>query len=94
MKKFRKLLLRFSDRMQLPADVVAGVPRVELIGFNQCSITPHCGLAEYGETEIVVETRDGQVIVHGDRLRIRRMNSSALTVIGRIDSVHRREAGE
>lgn len=87
----RKFMLRVAGKLDVPADAVAGVPRVELVGFSQCSVEPHCGLLEYGEEEILVDTVMGQVCLQGERLQIRCMNSSRLTVSGTIRAVFWRE---
>ena len=84
MNKVRQLLEQASDRLELPADIIAGVPRVELIGNGQCSVEPHKGLLEYTTEQIKVSTKSGVVSVIGSDMQIKRMNSECITVCGTI----------
>ena len=43
----RKLLERASRQLELPAEIVAGLPRIEVTGTGELSIEPHRGLLEY-----------------------------------------------
>lgn len=47
MNRARKLLSSTAAFLELPADVLAGIPKMELIGFQEFSIEPHKGLLEY-----------------------------------------------
>lgn len=87
MNKVRQLLERASDKLELPVDVVAGVPRVELIGSQQCSVEPHRGLVEYTEEQIVIATSIGTVKLCGTELQIRAMNLQKITVSGKLQAV-------
>ncbi len=87
MNKARKLLVQASQRLDLPPDVVAGVPRIELIGLAELSLEPHKGLLEYSEDRISVSTSIGNVTAVGTDLVIKRMNASRITVVGAIHQI-------
>lgn len=87
MRGIRKLLTDAADRLELPADIVAGVPRIELIGSERCSVEPHGGLLEYGLQRITVATASGYVTVQGEGLSIHAMNRLRLTITGRITAL-------
>ena len=87
MKKVVKLLEQVSDKLELPADVIAGVPRIELIGAEQCSVEPHKGLLEYTAEQIVVATSLGDVAVLGENLQIKKMNLQRITICGRVSGI-------
>lgn len=87
MNKARKLLMQASQKLDLPSDVVAGIPRIELLGLSELSLEPHKGLLEYTEDRISVSTSIGNVTAVGTDLVIKRMNSSRITVVGAIHQI-------
>ena len=87
MKDPRNLLTGIARRLQLPTDVAAGLPRLELNGFGECSLDCHTGILEYREDEIVVALNIGTVTIRGSRLQLQQMHRERLTVTGSIDSI-------
>lgn len=87
MNRARKFLSEAAAYLELPADVMAGVPRVEVTGFREFSIEPHKGLMEYEKERIIVESSLGRVCLSGKDLTIRLMNSQRITVSGAIYAV-------
>lgn len=84
MKKGRNLLVRAGQHMDLPLDLVTGVPRMELIGQEEFSLEPHCGLLAYSETEVRLGSRVGEISVLGKQLIIKMMNERRIVLSGRI----------
>ncbi len=83
----RKFLADAAGLLELPGDVLAGLPRMELVGFREFSIEPHKGLVEYEREQIIIETVVGRVSLVGRELTIRLMNSNRITVGGGICGV-------
>ena len=46
MNKAKKLLSDAAQRLELPADIAAGLPKMELTGTVEFSLEPHRGLLE------------------------------------------------
>ena len=85
-------LARTAQTFDLPADIVAGLPRIELIGNGQLQMENHRGILSYREDEVVVKLPDGlgdQVLVRiqGSELELQSMSANALLVAGVIRSV-------
>lgn len=91
MNKARKFLTNTASFLELPADVLAGVPKMELTGFREFSIEPHNGLMEYEKDQILIETELGRVSLLGKDLTIRLMNSSRITIRGWLRAVELQE---
>lgn len=87
MNKARKFLANTAGRLELPADVLAGIPKMELTGFREFSVEPHKGLLEYEKDEITIETGIGRICLSGNDLTIKLMNSSRITIFGWLNSV-------
>ena len=82
------LLERAADAFDLPADVLAGLPRLELIGNKELRMENHKGILSYAECEIHVDTGGHSVKIGGQGLELRVMNALELLITGRIESVN------
>lgn len=87
MNKARSLLANAADRFDMPADVMAGVPKIELTGFREIRIETHKGLLEYEKEQIGIETIIGKIIILGKNLTIVLMNRYRIAIKGDIVSV-------
>lgn len=83
-----KFLEQLADRLDLPAEVVAGVPQVTLTGQTRVLIENHKGILSYTDTE--VEVSGGKAVrvrVRGADLLLRAMDSEMLLITGNIIGV-------
>ena len=87
MKPTKKLLEHAASRLDLPAEVVAGQPRLELTGFSRLSVEQHRGVLEYTEEAVTVALREGKVRVTGENLSISLMNHTFVVVDGVLRNV-------
>ena len=76
-----------AELFDLPADVVAGLPRLELVGNRQLYLERHTGLLAYSETQIDANTPYGVLHIRGEGLNLVAMTGEELRIGGRIDSV-------
>ena len=81
------LLLRASRLFDLPADAVAGTPRVEMIGDGELRMGPHRGILAYGPEEIHISGGSLVVLVRGSGLELRAMTPEELLITGSIKAV-------
>ncbi|MPM79834.1 hypothetical protein SDC9_126876 [bioreactor metagenome] len=81
------LLEKTAHTFDLPADAVAGLPRVELLGDRELRMENHKGILAYGREEIHVS--GGRLIVRitGTELELRAMNAGELLITGHICTV-------
>ncbi len=78
------LLERAARALDLPADAVAGVPRVELVGDGEMRMSPHRGILAYGPEEIHISGGKLVVRVLGEGLELRAMTPVELLITGHI----------
>ena len=83
----KNILVSAAQTADLPADIIAGLPRVELTGSILCSIEPHRGLLAYSRECVCVDSTAGKVLINGSELDIRQMNCSRISVSGQINEV-------
>ena len=76
-----------AELFDLPADVVAGLPRMELIGNRQLYLEHHTGILAYTQELIDANTPAGVLRVRGDGLTLLALTGEELRIGGRIDAV-------
>ena len=81
------LLERTAQLLDLPADALAGVPRLELVGNRQLYLEHHTGLLAYSDTQIDANTNFGVLRVRGARLALMAMTAEELRIGGDIAAV-------
>ena len=81
------LLERASQALDIPADAVAGLPRLELLGDRELRMEYHRGILAYGTEEIHISGGKLVVRVRGAGLELRSMNPTELLITGRIASL-------
>ncbi len=81
------ILERAAKALDLPGEMVAGIPRVELVGDGQVRMAGHRGILSYGREEICVDGGKLMVRVRGEGLELRSMNPEELLITGRIAAV-------
>ena len=81
------LMEKTAQLMELPADVLAGLPRLELIGDGELRIENHKGILAYGTQEIHVSGGHYVVKITGTDLELRAMTGLELLVTGHIRQV-------
>ncbi|MBR3860723.1 MAG: sporulation protein [Oscillospiraceae bacterium] len=81
------LLEKLSERLDLPAEALAGAPRVTLTGSDRVLVENHRGLLNYTETELEIACGHGHVRVRGADLLLRAMDERMLLITGRVTGV-------
>lgn len=87
MKRENGVLNAVAELFDLPADVVAGLPRLEMIGGRQLYVEHHAGILAYSEDQIDVNTPGGVLRVRGAGLSLLAMTAGEVRIVGTIDAV-------
>lgn len=85
--RLKQQLARLSAMLELPTELIAGVPKLELTGQSELVLDHHNGIEHYSEEEIVIRVNLGLIRVLGQGLYIQRMNSKQIAVYGTIRAV-------
>lgn len=86
-KPVKNALFRVAEAFDLPADAVAGVARVEIVGARELIVTNHGGIIEY-TPELVAVNGGGAIIeVRGVDFELLSMSATELSIRGKIFSV-------
>ena len=81
------MLTAAAELFDLPADVVAGLPRLEMVGSRQLYVEHHAGILAYSETQIDINTPAGVQRVRGTGLGLMAMTAEELRLGGNISAV-------
>ena len=81
-KREPRVLDTVAELFDLPADVVAGLPRLEMVGSRQLYLEHHMGLLAYTEEQI-----DANTSIRGEHLSLVAMTAGELRIGGRIGSL-------
>ena len=92
-KRPRRLLETVSARLDLPTDLVAGLSRVELLGFSALTVEHHQGILRFEDGVLELQVPDGHLLITGQDLTIRRMDGQELVVDGRFTGLQLQEDG-
>ena len=87
-KRRTGILEKTAQMFDLPADVVAGLPRLELVGDRELRMENHRGILAYGTQEIHISGGVFGVKVCGQELELRTMNAMELLITGQITGIH------
>lgn len=83
-RKREGLLEKTAEVFDLPGDLVAGLPRVELTGSHELRMENHKGILAYGDEEIHISGGKLVVKVRGSGLELKSMNARELLITGDI----------
>ena len=81
------LLEKTAEVFDLPGDLVAGLPRVELVGNRELRMENHRGILAYGTEEIHISGGKLILKIRGEDLELRSMNAGELLITGLIRGV-------
>lgn len=87
MREKEGLLLKASRLFDVPGDVVAGQPRLEMIGTGELRLEQHHGILAYGPREIHISLGRMVLQVSGEDLELRAMTPNELLITGEIRKV-------
>lgn len=86
-KREKSVLTDLAELFDLPGDVVAGLPHLEMVGGRQLFLERHTGILAYSDTVIDVNTTGGILRISGEQLALQAMTGEELRVGGDIRMV-------
>lgn len=86
-RRVKRPLSEAAELFDLPADVVAGLPHVEMMGDRQFYMERHRGILSYDQEEIDINGEGLIVKVSGSGLELVSMTGEALRIQGNIQRV-------
>ncbi|MCK8824456.1 sporulation protein YqfC [Fuchsiella alkaliacetigena] len=78
---------KFADVFELPKDVVLDEPRIFMLGNFELNLENHCGIIEYGRELIRIRIYQGQLVILGEELIIKKLTKETVEINGQITNV-------
>ena len=73
-----------AERLDMPADVIGGAPKLTLSGRRHLMIENHRGILSYGDELIELDCAGMKVNIRGDGLCLGAMDKRDMVITGRI----------
>jgi len=86
-------MLEKLKRADIPQELVLGWPRSVLLGDEKLIVEQHQGVYACTETEIILKTLCGHLVITGSRLSLSRYDQDGLVVLGKIEKLSYRPKG-
>ena len=86
-RKRKGLLEKTASAFALPADILAGLSCMRLVGREELYVQNHKGILAYGEEEMLISGGKLLIRVRGSGLRLCSMTATDLVITGLIDAV-------
>lgn len=83
----QRLLQQAAVVLDLPADDVAGVPRVTLVGEGEVRVDNHRGILAYDTQQMHISGGGYLIVVTGKNLELRAMTGAELLITGEISAI-------
>ena len=87
MKHWTDTVERAAEKLALPADSMAPLPRVTLTGRRQLLVEQHRGLAQYADACVELDLGSYRLRVQGAELRLAAMDRDAVLLTGAISAL-------
>ena len=81
------LIERTAKLFDLPADALAGLPKLELVGDCELRVENHKGILAYGREEIHISGGIYLIKIAGRELELRAMTGVELLITGTITQI-------
>lgn len=83
----RDILTKTAELLDLPMDVVAGLPNLELLGNRQLFLSRHNGILSYSDAAIDVNCGGLLIRVRGRGLQLLSMTADEMRIGGVIEGI-------
>lgn len=76
-----------SEILELPKDIMLGLPKMTMIGNMELHIENHKGIIEYSKEIIRINTSEGILKITGKMMSIKNIVTEELTIKGELISI-------
>ena len=78
---------KMANAMSLPKEIALDLTVVTSTGRGEVTVENYKNLLEFAETQIRIRTREGVIIIVGERLTLQHITTENLLILGRIASI-------
>ena len=85
--KLNRVKEKLIDTLELPSDIILGIPKITLIGQRELTIENHKGILKFENDELIINTSLGYLTVLGNNFEIVFVGGTTITLRGNFESV-------
>lgn len=82
-----KTAANFIDALELPKDVMLGLPNIEIDGNRELFISNHRGILNYDRQNIEILAKDIHIEVKGKELYIESYSAEEIAITGYLEEI-------
>lgn len=76
--------LKVVEALELPAELVLGIPTVTVLGDREATVQNYKGIVEYDNSKVILNTSLGIFSLRGENLDIKTVTDDDITLEGRV----------
>ena len=76
--------LKVVSALELPPDLVLGIPSITVLGDREATIQNYKGIVEYDDNKVVLSTSLGVFTLSGENLDIKTVTDDDITLEGKV----------
>ena len=85
--KLEKAREIFTEKLDLPKDVILNLPKITIVGNNEITIENHKGIILFERNIIKINTKVKVINIEGESFEILYIGDSTITISGKFKSV-------
>ena len=85
--KLEKAREIFTEKLDLPKDVILNLPKITIIGNTEITIENHKGIILFERNIIKINTKVKVINIEGEKFEILYIGDSTITISGKFKSV-------
>lgn len=86
--KLLKLTRNVTDTLDIPKEVVLGLPKISIIGDEEVLIENHKGILSFKENSLVIKSQIGDITIKGKNLEMSYITDNTIIVKGVIRELY------
>lgn len=86
-REYEHFLEYESERLDIPKEVIAGQPRIQMSGNHSMIFSGEYTLEEYSTEKIVLHTKRKSLMIEGEKLFVRYFRKDEIKIIGNIQTI-------
>lgn len=86
-KSLKQRAEKMVKTVEMPKDVVMGIPVLSVIGNKEICIENYGGIIEYTDEIVRIRTKNDQIIIRGKHLYVEYYTNDEMKISGKLSSV-------
>ena len=78
---------KFAHLLSIPPEIALDLPTITITGRQHVIIENYKNILEFSDTHIAIRTKDGNVTITGQALRLKEITAEDLIISGRIENI-------